>query len=269
MAWRVNGKETEVKRAVVFLVGLIAAIALVPQSASAKTGDLRGLYNSRYCEIFAIFPGEPSGFSIDIYNTIGLNDCPRQRWDSLDWNQVREQTGSLGTKPNGPRRWVIDAVLGGKVDEPVTLGGLEVRKVAVLNLPTLAPENYTEMKIGRTTTWVYRKGRPLHYLVSPEGRKYALQAYTTTIDPTLRARNLSGLASNEKMGLPEGWRFKTIRLKKRLKLPAPGVATILRDGVEGTYQKFTWPKNFFKPAKKHKKNKKAKKKAKRQASKRR
>jgi hypothetical protein len=244
-----------VKRVVVVLLGAIAAIALIPQAATARKGDLTGIYNKRYCEIFAVFPGEPSGFSIDIYNTIGLNDCPPEQWNSLDWNQVREQTGALGTKPNGPRRWLIDAVLGAEADESVVLAGLEVRKVAVLNLPTLTPENFTEMKIGRTTTWAYRKGRKLHYLVSPGGRKYALQAYTTNVDPTLRARNLDGLASNEKMGLPEGWKFRTIKLKKRLKLPAPGVATILRDGLEGTYQRFRFPKNFFKPVKKPKKHK--------------
>lgn len=242
------------KRVFVFLLGLIAVAALAPQAASAKVGNLTGLYNQRYCEIFAVHPGSPSGFAIDIFNTIGLNDCPPEQWNSLDWDQVKQETGALGTKPNGPRRWVIDGILGGQAEEPVTLGGLEVRKVAVLNLPTLTPENYTEMNIARTTTWMYKKGRPLHFLISPEGKKYALQAYTTNVDKTLRAKNLYKLGSNEGMGMPEGWTFKTIRLKKQLKLPADGEATILRDGLEGTYQKFKWPKNFFKPVKK--KNKK-------------
>ena len=239
------------KKLIAFLVAATAVIALGPGSASAaKTGDLTGLYNQRYCEIFAVHAPNPPGFSIDIFNTVGLNDCPRDQWDALDWDQVKTETGALGTRPNGPRRWLIDAVLGGEADAPVTLAGLEVRKVAVLNLPTLTPENFSEMKIGRTTTWVYRKGRKLHFLVSPDGRKYALQAYTTNIDKSLRARNLDKLGSNPGMGMPEGWKFKTIKLKKQLKLPAPGVATILRDGLEGTYQKFKWPKNFFKPVKK-------------------
>jgi hypothetical protein len=250
-----QGRRTRVKKFIAFLVAVTAVIALVPTTASAKTGNLTGLYNQRYCEIFAVHLGDPSGFAIDIFNTIGLNDCPPEQWNSLDWDQVKEETGAIGTKANGPRRWVIDAILGGKAEAPVTLAGLDVRKVAVLNLPTLTPENYTEMKIARTTTWMYRKGRPLHFLVSPDGRKYALQAYTTTIDKTLRAKNLSKLGSNPGMGMPEGWTFKTIRLKKQLKLPAFGVATILRDGLEGTYQKFKWPKNFFKPVKKPKKHK--------------
>ena len=239
------------KKLLAFLVAATAVIALGPGVASAaKTGDLTGLYNKRYCEIFAVHTPDPPNFSIDIYNTVGLNNCPRAQWNSLDWDQVKEETGALGTKPNGPRRWLIDGILGGRAGQPVTLAGLEVRKVAVLNLPTLTPENYTEMKIGRTTTWIYRKGRKIHFLVSPEGRKYALQAYTTTVDKTLRAKNLGKLGKNPGMGMPEGWKFRTIRLKKQLKLPAPGVATILRDGLEGTYQKFKWPKNFFKPVKK-------------------
>mgnify|MGYP007051654280 CR=1 FL=1 len=238
------------KKLIAFLIALTAVIALGPGTAAAKKGDLTGLYNKRYCEIFAVHMPNPPEFSIDIYNTVGLNNCPPAQWNALDWDQIKAETGALGTKPNGPRRWLIDAVLGGEADQPVVLSGLEVRKVAVLNIATLTPENYTEMKIDRTTTWVYNKGRKLHYLVSPTGRKYALQAYTTNVDRSLRAKNLHKLAGNPGMGMPTGWKFKTIRLKKQLRLPAPGVATILRDGLEGTYQKFKFPKNFFKPVKK-------------------
>jgi hypothetical protein len=52
------------------------------------------------------------------------------------------------------------------------------------------------------------------------------------------------------MALPDGWTYRTIRLKKQLRLKAPGQATIMRDGLGGTYQKFKWPKKFFKPVKK-------------------
>ena len=55
------------------------------------------------------------------------------------------------------------------------------------------------------------------------------------------------------MALPDGWKYRTIKLKKQLRLKAPGIATITRDGLGGTYQKFNWPKNFFKPVKKSKK----------------
>ena len=254
MMWVVHaGKETRVKRFIAFLVAVTAVIALVPAASSAKTGSLYKLYNKRYCEIFTVTAPNPPSFTVDVYNTIGLNDCPADKWNAVDFNEVKAQTGSLLSVPNGPRRWLIDAIVGGKAGTPVTLSGLEVRHVGVLTVPSLSPPTYTELKIARTTTWVYNKGRKIHWIVSPEGKKYALQAYTTNTDKTLRAKNLDDLGENPGMALPDGWKYRTIKLKKQLRLKAPGIATITRDGLGGTYQKFKWPKNFFKPVKKSKK----------------
>ncbi len=235
------------------MVAAIVVVALVPQGASAKT--LKGLYNKRYCEIFAVSRPTPPDFTLAIYNTVGLNNCPRDKWEAVDYDAVAAETGSLLAVPNGPRRWLIDAIAGGKADQPLIIGGLEMRQVAVLKVPSLSPPDYSEMKIARTTTWVYNKGHKVHWLVAPNGRKYALQAYTTNVDNSLRARNLDSLGSNPQMALPEGWKYRTIKLKKQLRLRAPGIATIMRDSLGGTYQRFKWPKNFFKPAKKARKHK--------------
>jgi len=239
-----------VKKFIAFLVAATAVIALVPAGASAKTGNLLGLYNQRYCEIFTVTQPEPPNFRVDVYNTIGLNDCPADKWAAVDYNEVKTETGALGAQPNGPRRWLIDAIVGGKAGEPVTLSGLEMRHVGVLTVPNLSPVPYTELKIARTTTWVYNKGRTLNYVVSPEGLKYALQAYTTNFDKSLRAKNIPSLATNEAMALPDGWKFRSIKLKKQLRLKAAGLATIMRDPLGGTYQRFKFPKDFFKPVKK-------------------
>lgn len=238
------------KRFIAFLIAVLAAVTLVPGVASAKSTTLMGLYNQRYCEIFLVSMPEPPNFKVDVYNTVGLNDCPRQSWDGLDFNQIKTETGSIAAAPNGPRRWLIDTIAGGEAGEPLALGGLDMRLVATLTVPSLSPTPYTEMKIARVTTWVFNKGRKINFLISPKGRKYALQAYTTTIDKSLRARNLARLGKNPGMALPKGWKFKTIKLKKQLRLRAPGVATIMRDPLGGTYQRFKWPKNFFKPLKK-------------------
>ncbi len=240
------------KRLIAFLIAATAVIALVPGGANAKTGTLTGLYNARYCEVFTVTRPEPPNFKVDVFNTIGLNDCPADKWAAIDYNAVAADTGSLLAVPNGPRRWLIDTIAGGRAGEPVMVSGLEMRHVGVLTVPSLTPVPYVEMKIARVTTWVFNKGRKLHYLVSPEGRKYALQAYTTNVDKSLRAKSMASLATNEAMALPEGWTFKTIKLKKQLRLKAPGIATIMRDPLGGTYQRFTWPKDFFKPVKKAK-----------------
>lgn len=245
------------KQFVAFLIAAVVVAVLLPAGASAKkAGTLTGLYNQRYCEIFLVSLPDPPDFKVDVYNTVGLNKCPARTWNGLDFDQIKTDTGSIAAAPNGPRRWLIDTIAGGQAGTPVNLGGLDMRLVATLTVPSLSPPPYTEMKIARTTTWVFNKGRKFNFLISPKGRKYALQAYTTTVDKTLRTRNLAKLGKNPGMALPDGWKFKSIRLKKQLRLKAPGVATILRDPLAGTYQRFKWPKNFFKPAGKTKARKK-------------
>ncbi|MBN8867148.1 MAG: hypothetical protein J0H98_06315 [Solirubrobacterales bacterium] len=242
------------RKFIAFLVAATAVIALVPAGASAKTGTLTGLYNQRYCEIFAVSQPNPPMFSVDIYNTVGLNDCPVDEWRAVDYAEVKSQTGSLVAVPNGPRRWLLDTIANGEAGDPLTLSGLDVRHVAVLEVPSLSPAPYTEMYIARTTTWVFNKGRKFHFLISPQGRRYALQAYTTNVDKTLRARNIGRIGSNPKMELPDGWTYKTVKLRKQLRLKSPGMTTILRDGLGGTYQRFTWPKYYTKKIKQHRRH---------------
>ena len=69
-----------------------------------------------------------------------------------------------------------------------------------------------------------------------------MQAYTNTIDPTLTEKKLNKLGSNPAIAMPEGWKFKTRKLKRNLQLRANGVAHIVRDGLGSVYQRFTWPK---------------------------
>ncbi|MDQ5895157.1 MAG: hypothetical protein QG596_1418, partial [Actinomycetota bacterium] len=200
--------ENRVKRLIAFLVAFAAVIVLVPAAASAKVGTLDGLYNTRYCEIFTVTMPDPPNFSVDVYNTVGLSDCPAEEWNSVDFTAVKDETGSLLAVPNGPRRWLIDTIANGKAGTPVTIGGMQMRHVAVLTVPSLSPPPYTEMKIARTTTWVFNKGRKVHWIVSPEGRKYVLQAYTTNIDRSLRAKDLDSMDENASMALPEGWNYR-------------------------------------------------------------
>ncbi len=74
------------------------------------------LHNARYCEIFTVTQPDPPDFTVHVYNTIGLNDCPAEQWNAVDYNEVKTQTGALLSVPNGPRRWLIDAIAGGKAD---------------------------------------------------------------------------------------------------------------------------------------------------------
>ena len=226
-------------------VAVIATFLLLPAAGSAKTQapgkQLGGLYNTRYCEIFTVNPNPEGGFLVDIFNTVGLNRCPAEKWNAVDYKEVAESQGALLAVPNGPRRWVIDKITGAKAGDPLVLSGLEVRPVATLETDNLSPAPFTEIKVNRTTTWNYRKGHYLRQVISPEGKRYAMQAYTRNIDPELNESKLNSIGGDEKMALPDGWRYKVKKLKKTVTLRSAGSTRIVRDGLGCVYQKFKWP----------------------------
>jgi hypothetical protein len=225
-------------------VAVFSASLLFVSPAGAVTQkpgkQLGGLYNSRYCEIFTVNSNSDGGFLVNVFNTVGLNRCPAEQWNAVDFKEVAESQDALLSVPNGPRRWVIDAISGAKAGEPLILSGLEVRPVATLETDTLSPAPFTELTVKRTTTWNYRKGRYLRQVISPEGKRYAMQAYTRNIDPELNESKLNTIRQNPAMALPEGWRFKVKKLNRKVTLTSVGSTRIVRDGLGCVYQKFRW-----------------------------
>jgi hypothetical protein len=222
--------------------GVIASGAAADASTPAQPPAISGLFNQRYCEILAVGGATPDGFPVTIYNTIGINDCPPEIWDSLDFRAIAASEGLLAASPNGPRRWLIDAVRGTVQGEPKDLGGLMMRPVASLVTKSLAPEPFTETMIARDNSWIFRKGRRIHEVVSPTGSRYVMQAYTNTVDPGLNLKTLASVGSNPLAAIPAGWKFRTRKLKRTLVVKSNGMATIVRDGLRCVYQKYTPPK---------------------------
>ncbi len=63
-----------------------------------------------------------------------------------------------------------------------------------------------------------------------------MQAYCLAVDPTLTTDDLAGLA--DRLDLPDGWSFSTRTLDAGLDmLSTDGVATVVQDELENTYQR--------------------------------
>lgn len=59
--------------------------------ACSKEVPLRG---DRYCEVLVATLAAPN-VRVDVYNTIGLSDCPDEAWTTLDANTIKnEQSGA-------------------------------------------------------------------------------------------------------------------------------------------------------------------------------
>jgi hypothetical protein len=175
-------------------------------------------------------------FEIQVFNTVGLNRCPDEDWSALNFNAIAEEEGWQGAFPNGPRYWVMDQIRGARPPAPVSLGGIDMRKVATLRLPVLLQNDFEPFQIERRTQWIFNRGRTIRELIAPDGRRYVMQAYTRNIDPELTESKLNEIGSNPLAEIPEGWTFRTRRLKNQLVMTANGTATILRDGLRSVYQ---------------------------------
>ena len=237
---------TKLGRTSLVLATAALIAALIPAAASAqpvmRNGGIHQLYNSRYCELFFVHQLTPA-ISVDIFNTVGLNDCPPDDFAAVDLEQVKAEQSAMLVTRNGPRRWVIDAIVKGEAGEPVDMDGLEMRSVGSIAPPSLAPAPFTEIEISRRTIWRYRKGRTMRIVVSPEGRRYVMQAYSRAPGSSVKESDLNTLDQNPGMMLPDGWTFRTKKVnRKNLDLKAAGSAIIVRDGLGSVYQRFTWPK---------------------------
>jgi len=217
------------------LAGAALALALLPAGASAASK--RGLYGERYCELIAL-RGELPEVTATIYNTIAFNDCPVAWWESLDSATVSSELGAFATLLNGPRFWVIDRATAPGIPSAITVSGESLAEVASIEFSTpaeLVQTPYTERTILRENQWRWRAKRRVYELLSPAGPVYMMQAYSQIVDAGLRRDELAGLGS--RLELPEGWEFRTRKLRRPYVLDAGGAATIIQDELQNTYQR--------------------------------
>jgi haloalkane dehalogenase len=198
--------------------------------------DLRDF---RYCEVLAITLDDMVAI-VDVYNTMGHNDCPADQWSQLDAAAIARTNGLLMARLNGPRYWVIDGIQGrgaSLTGDVADFDGMEMRWVARIKAPmatVIAQAPYAPRDVQRDTTFVYNAGGSVYELISPEGDLYRMQAYSQIVDPTLTIADLETLGA--RLALPEGWRYEARVLDETSELVASGLAVVIQDELQNTYQ---------------------------------
>jgi hypothetical protein len=224
-------------------VALTAYAALSPTGADAAMRT-HSMYDKRYCEYLFVHAGN-SGLYADVWNTFGLNSCPATKWKASNPPALSAEMGALVTKLNGPRHWLIDRAqitFDTSTDPPQgsvrSFAGLKMRLLTTVDVPVVngAPgmPSYTETIVNRKTHFTFSRRKPLRMLVAPDGKRYAMQAYSQIKDPTLRESQINGLG--RRLDLPAGWSFKVRKLRKDLTLRTSGRTTVVQDELENTYQ---------------------------------
>jgi hypothetical protein len=228
-------------------MALLALAAILGPAAGAGAKPVREakhLHDARYCEIIEV-QGTPPEVVVTVWNTIKLNNCPAEKWESFDAGELASELGAFLVVLNGPRHFLMDSAAA--VVGPVrSFHGLRMRKVATIpvsNLADLVQTPYKDRTINRDNTWTWQRGRRVYELIAPCGARYLMQSYSQIRDPNLRIGQLKSLG--ERLELPTGWRFVTRRLRHGLTLKAKGSATIVQDELLNTYQRE--PARLFAP----------------------
>jgi len=218
------------------MTALYLLLAALASSASAED-EVGGVRDRRYCEIFV---ARRTGFNLeaDVYNTLGLNDCPQAQWAAIDPAKLKNERNAFTVVMNGPRHFMMDRiVIERQAQAPASFQGLMMNLVAVLHFPwrdLVDRKPYTDHTVSRRTRFTFEAGKPVYELTSPSGDVYVMQSYSEIVDPGQRMADLQNLGSRLK--LPAGWSFRTRTLSTPLAVIATGEARIVQDDLENTYQ---------------------------------
>ena len=221
-------------------VGTDRPATSMPPVASVPAPDGPTLHGTRYCEILTVQPSDDGRQVAEVWNTMGLNDCPSEAWTAVDLDAARATTGAALAATNGPRYWLLDRIVPGEMAgslEVKNLGGIEMRSVALVDLSGVdrEAEPYGELSVERDTVFVFVAGREIYELIAPDGSIYVMQSFSQEVDPELTMDALASLG--ERLELPDGWTFTVRVLTEDLEVTDDeGIATVVTDELRNTYQ---------------------------------
>lgn len=209
-------------------------------AVAAERNRVEGLRGMRYGEVLLVRT-DGTTYAADVWNTMGLNDCPPSAFAELDPVAIASEHGALLALLNGPRLWVLDAIEARIRESAPTakFGSLEMFLAATIDFgaepPT--PGAYVERRVARDTVFEWSAGTELIGLRSPEGHTYVMQALSHAVDATQAIDGLADLV--DRLEMPEDWLFRSTTLEQPLRLLSDedGVATVLQDELQNTYQR--------------------------------
>lgn len=231
----------------VFMMGLpLHAVAASGAEVEqvAYTASAKNLRDKRYCEVL-YGNRSPITLTVRVFNTMGLNDCPENAWQSITKKVIADSRKASFVLLNGPRYWMIDGLqaAGDTVNhERENFGGIEMSLRATVDVglfgqlrQIFGSNFYHATPVTRTTKWIYQSGSPVFELISPAGERYVMQSYAQIINPNLTMADLPKL--DRQLQLPRGWVYRMRVLTEDLNLVANGMAYVIQDSLMNSYQR--------------------------------
>lgn len=235
-----NLLRTEVFAFVLSLCGLACDdVARFDESGTTATGMIESMRDQRYCEVVA---GTIQGTDVvlDVYNTVGLGDCPQADWVLLDKLAISEQLGSDIVLLNGPRYWTLDGFERASLLDSmvVTFGTIPMRLGGRVTVPLSDAAKggvpYVLRHVNRKTVARFDGMKRVHELVDPAEQVFVMQSYSVQL-ATQDYVSLESLA--ERLDLPMGWTYRTRVIPETVLVEAVNdLATVVQDDFANTYQ---------------------------------
>jgi haloalkane dehalogenase len=222
---------------VAFFALLFFCAPTFAQSTAAPAGmkERTDLRNVRYCEVLVATRHGMSATAA-VYNTLGLNDCPADKWAALNPNKLKKELKATAIILNGPRYFIMDRNALRNPGDVKSFDGLEARLLAQLEIKSKQKRTpYTENIVDRENRYVYERGKNVYELVSPENHIYIMQSFSQEIDKSLNEQGLETLATRLK--LPKGWQYRVRRIDDDLVIRNFGTqAHVIQDDLQNSYQ---------------------------------
>lgn len=118
--------------------------------------------------------------------------------------------------------------------ERKSFGGIEMLRQATVKLASMNPAPYQLNRVDRKAVCTFDVGREIYELVDPDGRRWVMQTYSQTVDPSLSLADLAGLA--DRLSLRAGWSYQPRTLKSPLVVDtATKGACVTQDDLANSY----------------------------------
>ena len=166
-----------------------------------------------------------------------MNDCPAEKWASLDTAKLKKEWNVAAIVLNGPRYFIMDRNAIENPGKVESFDGLDARLLAELEIKIHSSKRqpYTENGVQRQNRYVYDRGKNVYELLSPEGKVYVMQSYSQEVDKQLNEAALVNLA--DRLKLPHAWKYRTRTLDEDLVIQnVGGKAYVIQDELKNTYQ---------------------------------
>ncbi|MEL6110377.1 MAG: dockerin type I domain-containing protein, partial [Planctomycetota bacterium] len=214
--------------------------ALIVVNQLHELEDPQSVRGFRYCEVIAVYV-DAQNPRTEVWGTQGLNACPVEVWEAVDFDVVKDELGASAVIVNGPRYWLSDDLQSqgepnaGPVRE---LDGLPMRQIASIEVTsdlTQGTPPYTPQTVNRNSFSTYRAGSEVYELTSPTGDVYIMQSYTEMVDPTLSQADLPNLGS--RLSLPDGWTYSSRITTKPIEIRVEDSIQVLTDDFQNAYSR--------------------------------